>query len=55
MEAIQFTANSKTVEYLLLEIPKISGLKDVLIKVAYSGVCGTDLHIIQVFILMKCI
>lgn len=50
MEAIQYTASDKKLQFLFLDIPKISGPKDVLIKVAFSGVCGTDIHIIQVII-----
>lgn len=48
MEAIQFTANTKKLEYSKIPIPKISKPNEVLIKVAYAGICGTDLHVIQV-------
>ncbi|KAG5880769.1 hypothetical protein JTB14_012649 [Gonioctena quinquepunctata] len=47
MEAIKFTAKTKELELVKVPIPKVSNPQDVLIKVAYSGVCGTDLHIIQ--------
>ena len=29
-------------------VPQISGPTDVLIKVAFAGLCGTDLHILEV-------
>lgn len=48
MEAIQFSSNDKKLKFSKINIPKITGPKDVLIKVAFCGVCGTDLHIIQV-------
>ncbi|XP_018563106.1 D-arabinitol dehydrogenase 1-like [Anoplophora glabripennis] len=47
MEAITFTAKTKTLELNTVPVPKITAPDQVLIKVAYSGVCGTDLHIIQ--------
>lgn len=34
------------------DIPKPKG-SDVLIRVAYSGICGTDLHILDVRITFK--
>lgn len=48
MEAVRFTAKSKKLELVQMPIPKAAQSDDVLIKVAYSGICGTDLHIIQV-------
>lgn len=48
MEAVQFDAKAKTLELVKLPVPTITNPRDVLIKVAYSGICGTDLHIIQV-------
>lgn len=48
MEAIQFTKNTKKLELSKIPIPKISKPDEILIKVAYAGICGTDLHIIQV-------
>ncbi|XP_022906067.1 uncharacterized protein [Onthophagus taurus] len=47
MKAIRFDPVKKRVELVELEIPKIKGDDQVLIKVAYAGICGTDLHIIQ--------
>lgn len=48
MEALRFTAKSLNLELTKVPIPKVTNPTDVLIKVAYSGICGTDLHIIQV-------
>ncbi|KAJ8958447.1 hypothetical protein NQ318_002234 [Aromia moschata] len=47
MEAINFTAKTKTLELKRVAVPEITQPDQVLIKVAYSGICGTDLHIIQ--------
>lgn len=47
MEALQYSAKDKKLSLVNLPIPKIKEDCDVLIKVAYSGICGTDLHIIQ--------
>lgn len=48
MEAIRYTVKTNKLEYSTIPIPKISSPTDVLVKIAYAGVCGTDLHIIQV-------
>lgn len=48
MEAIRFSAKEKKLTLEKVPIPKLVNPYDVLIKVAYSGICGTDLHIIQV-------
>lgn len=48
MEAIRFTQNNLNLELVQIPIPKVSEPLQVLIKVAYSGICGTDLHIIAV-------
>ncbi|CAH1107905.1 unnamed protein product [Psylliodes chrysocephalus] len=47
MEAINFTAKTKKLELVNLPVPKVTKPDQVLIKVAYAGICGTDLHIIQ--------
>lgn len=39
--------NNRTI-FTKEEIPKIESDTDVIVKVAYSGFCGTDLHIIKV-------
>lgn len=46
MEAIQYDASSKQLALSQVEIPRVQHPDDVLIQVAYAGVCGTDLHII---------
>ncbi|XP_066144383.1 uncharacterized protein [Euwallacea fornicatus] len=46
MEALRFTGSTKLLEYLQVPIPQITQPDQVLIKVAFAGVCGTDLHII---------
>lgn len=48
MDALQFDAQSKKLELANINIPKIRRCDEVLVKVAFSGICGTDLHIIQV-------
>lgn len=50
MEALQFDAQTKMLAVINTEIPKIKKDNEVLVKVAYAGICGTDLHIIQVCI-----
>jgi len=47
MEAIQFDVVKKTLKVAKKEIPKVTEPNQVLIKVAYAGICGTDLHVIQ--------
>ncbi|XP_044260807.1 D-arabinitol dehydrogenase 1-like [Tribolium madens] len=47
MNALRFTSNTKNVALTKIPIPAITHPKEVLIKIAYSGVCGTDLHIIS--------
>lgn len=49
MEALRFCPKSKTLSLeKSIEIPKIVNPDDVLIEVAFSGLCGTDIHIVQV-------
>lgn len=48
MEAIEFDGNTKTLNFAKKSVPAITEENQVLVKVAYAGVCGTDLHIIQV-------
>lgn len=48
MEAIRFTGKTKKLELVKVDKPKVGQPNEVLIKVSYSGVCGTDVHIIQV-------
>lgn len=49
MEAVVFDGNTLTLKYQKdYPIPKITKDDEVIVKVHYSGICGTDLHIIQV-------
>uniref|UniRef100_A0A1L8D6P6 Aldehyde reductase-3 n=1 Tax=Plutella xylostella TaxID=51655 RepID=A0A1L8D6P6_PLUXY len=48
MEAVVFDGKALSLKYVKdFPVPKIVNDNDVIVKVAYSGVCGTDLHIIQ--------
>ncbi|XP_074026044.1 uncharacterized protein isoform X2 [Leptinotarsa decemlineata] len=47
MKAVKFIAKEQRIELVEVPIPEIKQSYDVLIKVAYSGICGTDLHIIE--------
>ncbi|KAJ8978684.1 hypothetical protein NQ317_015652 [Molorchus minor] len=47
MEAITFTQKTKKLELTRTAVPTVTKPDEVLIKVAFSGICGTDLHIIQ--------
>lgn len=50
MEALIFELKTKTLSYK--KSPNILKPVDneILIKVAYSGICGTDLHILEVYL-----
>lgn len=49
MEAVVFDGKSLTLKYDPdYPMPQLVNDDDVIVKVEYSGVCGTDLHIIQV-------
>ncbi|CAH1107903.1 unnamed protein product [Psylliodes chrysocephalus] len=47
MKALHFFAKTKKIQLVKLPIPKITEPGDVLVKVAYSGICGTDIHILK--------
>ncbi|XP_057670169.1 D-altritol 5-dehydrogenase-like [Diorhabda carinulata] len=47
MEALNFTLKNKRLELEQVPIPKVTEKDQVLIKVAFAGICGTDLHIIE--------
>ncbi|XP_059057756.1 D-altritol 5-dehydrogenase-like [Achroia grisella] len=48
MEALVYDGVSQTISYVSdYPVPTLINDTDVIVKVAYSGVCGTDLHIIQ--------
>ncbi|XP_968377.2 uncharacterized protein LOC656777 isoform X1 [Tribolium castaneum] len=46
MNALRFTSSGKSVALATIPVPEITHPREVLVKVAFSGVCGTDLHII---------
>lgn len=48
MEALQFDSKKKTLSLVKTDVPTITENNEVLVKVVYAGVCGTDLHIIDV-------
>jgi len=48
MEAVRFDSSTKKLSLQKVEIPKNPGPGEVIVKVAYAGICGTDLHIIDV-------
>lgn len=47
MEFLSFDPKSKALSLKKGTLPK-PGPKEVLVKVLFSGICGTDLHIIEV-------
>jgi hypothetical protein len=48
MDALRFSFRERTLELNRMDIPAISEPNEILIKVAYAGICGTDLHILAV-------
>lgn len=48
MEALQLDPKKQSLSLITTDIPTIEKPDDVIIKVAYAGICGTDLHIIEV-------
>lgn len=50
MEAIQFNPAKLELNLIKKDKPRAPVGNEVLVKVAYSGICGTDLHIAEVTI-----
>ena len=48
MNCVKVDIGNKRTIFTKEEIPKAETETDVIVKVAYSGFCGTDLHIIKV-------
>lgn len=48
MEALRFNPKSKCLSVEKVPIPKIETDDEVIVEVAYAGVCGTDIHITKV-------
>jgi len=47
MEALQFDPRKKTLALVKTDLPAIIEKQEVIVKVVYAGVCGTDLHILD--------
>ena len=49
MEALRFYPDENSFSLCKdTNVPEVEGPDDVLVEVKYAGLCGTDLHIIQV-------
>jgi NADPH:quinone reductase-like Zn-dependent oxidoreductase len=48
MEAVQFDPKNKELSLIKTPLPSEPNKYEVVIRVAYSGICGTDLHITEV-------
>ena len=49
MEALRYIPSSSSFSLESTEIPAIQNSDDVLIEVQFAGLCGTDIHIQQVY------
>lgn len=47
MEAVQFDSKNKELSLIKAPLPSEPNQNEVVIRVAYSGICGTDLHITE--------
>ncbi|KAF5301075.1 hypothetical protein FQA39_LY10894 [Lamprigera yunnana] len=47
MEAVEFSLKDKTLKLVKKPIPEINEPNQILIKVSYAGICGTDMHITE--------
>jgi len=48
MEAVQFDKKKGQISFIKAPQPTKPAENEVLVEVAYSGICGTDLHIAEV-------
>lgn len=48
MDCLKLDAKNHRVFFTKIAIPKVEHENEVVIRMAFSGVCGTDLHIIEV-------
>jgi D-arabinose 1-dehydrogenase-like Zn-dependent alcohol dehydrogenase len=48
MEAIQFDPENRKLSLIKTPLPPEPKKNEIVIRVAYSGICGTDLHIAEV-------
>lgn len=48
MDALQFDPRKKVLSLVKTDLPAIIEKNEVIVKVTFAGVCGTDLHILDV-------
>jgi D-arabinose 1-dehydrogenase-like Zn-dependent alcohol dehydrogenase len=48
MEAVQFDKKKGQILFIEAPQPTKPAMNEVLVEVAYAGICGTDLHIAEV-------
>lgn len=48
MEALQFDRKSLTLKHTKVAVPTGVDKNEIIIRIAYAGICGTDLQIIAV-------
>jgi D-arabinose 1-dehydrogenase-like Zn-dependent alcohol dehydrogenase len=48
MEAIQFDRKKEQLSFITAPYPTKPIKNEVIVEVAYAGICGTDLHIAEV-------
>lgn len=48
MDALQFDPRKKVLTLVKTDLPAIIEKNEVIVKVTYAGICGTDLHILDV-------
>jgi len=49
MEAVQFDPQNKKLSLIKAPLPAQPKKNEVVIRVAYAGICGIDLHIAEVY------
>ena len=47
MKALQWSVERGTLELMNLPTPRLPGPNEVIVKIAYAGCCGTDIHVIK--------
>lgn len=53
MEALQFDSQKKKLSLIKTDLPTVVDKTDVIVKVVYAGICGTDLHIMDVSLFLQ--
>lgn len=48
MDALQYDRSALKIKQAKIPVPTGAQRFEVIVKVAYAGVCGTDIHIIEV-------